>query len=281
MAVASLPRCFGVLGDPIAHSRSPAMQQAAFSALELPHRYLPFHVGAADLGAALAGARALGFGGLNLTVPHKVAACDLLDALDPSAAGPGAVNTVCFTPRGAVGHNTDGVGFVRALAERAPGVAAAPGRVLLLGSGGAARAVAHALLAAGCEGLWWASRSPERLPTWPGVRPVAYGELDRVSDLDLLVNGTTVGMAGGPARFPAPIPLDRVRSGGAVADLVYPAPPGGLLAHARTRGLTAMDGLPMLLWQGVAALELWLSSPALPEAAVTAMAGALGLDRPT
>ncbi len=270
-------RCFGVLGDPVAHSRSPAMHQAAFAALGLPHRYLAFHVARADLGAALAGARALGFGGLNLTVPHKVAACDLLDALDPSAAGPGAVNTVCFAEGRAVGHNTDGVGFVRALAARAPEVAADLGEVLVLGSGGAARAVAHALLARGGVTLWWASRDPSRLPAWPGVRPVGYGEIDNVGDLDLIVNGTTVGMIGGPARFPGSVPLDRVRAGGVVADMVYPEPAGGLLARARARGLATMDGRPMLLWQGVVALERWLSVAALPADAVGAMARALDL----
>ncbi|MCA9711823.1 MAG: shikimate dehydrogenase (NADP+), partial [Myxococcales bacterium] len=137
-----LPRVFGVLGDPVAHSRSPAMHGAAFAALGLPHCYFAFHVRPPQLAAALAGARALGLGGLNLTVPHKQAACALVDALDPAAARIGAVNTVCMEGSRLVGLDTDGEGFLAGLAELPGGE---PSSAVVLGSGGAARAVVDAL----------------------------------------------------------------------------------------------------------------------------------------
>ena len=122
MSEAPLPRCFGVFGQPIAHSRSPVMHGAAFEALGLPHRYLPFAVAPAGLPEAVRGAAALGFGGGNLTVPHKQAALALCDELSPAAARIGAVNTLRFVPDGEQssgvaihGHNTDARGFLDAI----------------------------------------------------------------------------------------------------------------------------------------------------------------------
>jgi shikimate dehydrogenase len=138
-----LPRCFGVLGDPVAHSRSPAMHSAAFASLGLPHRYLGFHVAPDRLLAAIAGARALGFGGLNLTVPHKQAALAAVDRLGDAARRIGAVNTVSFVDGAVVGDNTDAPGFVAAARE----LDAAPvDEAVVLGAGGAALAVVDAIV---------------------------------------------------------------------------------------------------------------------------------------
>lgn len=248
----TLPRCFGVLGHPIGHSKSPAMHSAAFEALGLPHRYLAFDVTPRTLPAAIEGAAALGFGGLNLTVPLKTPALPLMDALAPEAEAIGAVNTVCFTEGGVVGRNTDGEGFLEALRGLVDDL---PGCAVVLGGGGASRAVVHALRAAGTR-VRWVSRRPETLPAWD-VDRVGYDVLGGLlGDADLLVNGTTVGMKEGPAAFPVPVALDRMPSHAAVADLVYPAT--ALVEQARARGLKTMDGLPMLWGQGVLALQHWL-----------------------
>ena len=248
----TLPRCFGVLGHPIGHSKSPAMHAAAFEALGLPHRYLAFDVTPQTLPAAIEGAAALGFGGLNLTVPLKTHALRSMDALAPEAEAIGAVNTVCFGEDGVLGRNTDGAGFLEALRGLVDDV---PARAVVLGGGGASRAVVHALRDAGAE-VCWVSRRPEMLPAWE-VERVGYDRLaNALSDAGLLVNGTTVGMKNGPAAFPVPIALGRMPSHAAVADLVYPAT--ALVEQARARGLKTMDGLPMLWGQGVLALQHWL-----------------------
>ena len=262
---------FGVRGDPVAHSRSPAMHGAAFAALGLAHRYFAFHVAPMDLPAALAGARALGLGGLNLTVPHKQAAVALMDELAPAAARIGAVNTVCIAGGRLVGHNTDGAGFLAGLREL-PG--AGPTQAVVLGGGGAARAVVDALVHEARAEVAWVSRNPAALPPGPW-QPLGWDALpERLPAADLLVDATTVGMKGGPSAFPVPVPVERLPAGARVVDLVYPAASDGLVAAAAARGLAVQDGLPMLLWQGVRALEEWLAMSLAPEV-VQAMRSAI------
>lgn len=263
---------FGVLGDPIGHSRSPAMHEAAFAVLGLPHRYFAFHVRPAELPAALEGARALGLGGLNLTVPHKQAACALVDVLSPEAARIGAVNTIVRQGRRLEGHNTDGAGFWAGL-QQLPGSPVS--RAVVLGSGGASRAVVDAVRHLGRAEVTWVSRRPQRVPAGPW-RAAGWDELARVLvDAELLVNATTVGMKEGPRAFPVPLPLHRLAAGARVVDLVYPRPVGGLLDQAEAAGLAVQDGLPMLLWQGVRALEQWLAM-SVPGSVVEAMRSAIG-----
>lgn len=266
------PRAFGVLGDPVAHSRSPAMHGAAFAALGLPHRYFAFHVRPDDLPAALAGARALGLGGLNLTVPHKRAALPLMDVLSPAAARIGAVNTVCLEHGRLRGDDTDGVGFLAGLHELGGGD---PRRAVVLGSGGAARAVVDALVHEARAEVVWVGRQPTALPSGPW-EVAGYDDLPpRLPAAELLVNATTVGMKGGPTAFPVPIPVERLPAGARVVDLVYPAPSQGLVADAAAHGLPTQDGRAMLLWQGVRALEQWLAM-SLPPEVVAAMRAAVG-----
>ncbi len=269
-------RVFGVLGDPIGHSRSPAMHSAAFEALGLPHRYFAFHVRPEGLETALAGARVLGLGGLNLTVPHKRAACALMDGLDPAAQRMGAVNTVCVEGTRLIGLNTDGLGFLAGLQELPGGD---PKVAVVLGSGGAARAVVDALhYEVGAE-VRWVSRRPEALPAGPW-RPCRWDTVgESLSNARLLVNATTVGMQGGPSAFPGPLPLERLASRARVVDLVYPRSPGGLLDRAEQAGHHGQDGLPMLLWQGVRALEEWLAMSMPPEV-VDVMRAAIGASEP-
>ncbi len=265
------------------------MHAAAFASLGLGHRYLAFHVDEAGLAAAIGGARALGFGGLNLTVPHKVRAAGLCDELSPRARRIGAVNTIAFLINGSriFGDNTDAPGFAAAAAELGE---ATVDHAVVLGGGGAALAVIDALmhdLRAGT--VRWVSRDPAALqaavaarPSWARVQPLDYTALARAPlACDLLVNCTTVGMRGGPAEFssrpsgPEFSPtLDGLRAGARVIDVVYPRPAGGLLDRAEAAGCVVQDGLAMLLWQGVRALELWLGQP-LPPATIAAMRAAL------
>ena len=253
----SLPRCFGLFGHPARHSASPDMHNAAFAHLGLGHHYAAFDIRPDELPAALAAASRMGYGGLNLTVPHKRAALELLDHVDEAAIRVGAVNTVVFRERESWGHNTDGEGFVAGVRELRP---ALPKRAVVLGGGGAARAVVHALLATPeVSAVDWVSRDPSKLPPWEGATPRSWVELGSLlEDCSLLVNATTVGMDGGAAAFPAPVEPARLAADAIVSDLVYRAVATPLVAEARAQGLDAQDGAPMLLWQGVRALELWL-----------------------
>jgi shikimate dehydrogenase len=255
-----MPSCFGVIGDPIAHSRSPAMHAAAFRALGLPHVYVPFQVPTAALERAIDGARALGLAGLNVTVPHKRAAMECVDEVTPEARRVGAINVICFADGWAVGHNTDGRGFLGALAELGAGRLR---RATVLGSGGAARSVVDALVHAHPElELAWVARDPGTLPAvGERVHAHAWPELSTLPVPDLLVHATTVGMAGGPEAHPGPLHLERLAPGTFVVDVVYPRPEGGLLDRADALGMRTQDGLEMLVQQGALALELWLGAP--------------------
>jgi shikimate dehydrogenase len=295
MGDATQRKIFGVLGDPVRHSKSPRMHNAAFAALGLPHRYAAFHVRERELEDALAGARALGLGGLNLTVPHKQRALAHVDELSACARRSGAVNTVIVRPSAGegpsilLGDNTDGVGFAAALREQE--VAGPPREAVVLGGGGAARAIVDALVhELRVPRIRWITRRVEALTEElrvdrrgsfhrPGVRVVvaSYEALARGRGLgatELLVNCTSVGMIGGPPRFPVELDPATLAAGARVVDIVYPRPAGGLLDRAEAAGCHIQDGLPMLLWQGVFALERWLGHPLEP-AVIAAMRGAL------
>lgn len=242
-----------LLGHPVAHSKSPAMQNAAFAAAGIDACYLALDVAPAGLAAALAGLRATNALGCNLTIPHKEAALAVMDELDASARDAGAVNTVVFRDGRAIGHNTDGAGAVDALRER--GVKLPGSRVLILGAGGAARGVAHALRPAGAD-VTLTNRTPARaaelgFPTIPWERTP-----DVMRNVDLLVNATSLGLRG--ERVPAP--LERMLPGAAVLDCVYGET--ALIREARERNLFAIPGEVMLLHQGARAFALWTGKSA-------------------
>src|SRR5438105_5908482 len=210
MAKGEPARLFGVLGDPVEHSLSPAMHNAAFAAAGLPYLYLRYRVAPATLATALAEAKALDMGGLNLTVPLKEAALPLVDRLTEAAERAGAVNTIVFRRDGRlVGDNTDGEGFVRAVGGRARLRAA---RAVVIGAGGSARAVATALARAGCAALTIANRTAARAERLADVVrrvraletrlvPLAALAADAVlGDADLVVNATPLGLAGARLR---------------------------------------------------------------------------------
>ena len=255
-------RLFGVLGDPVDHSLSPAMHNAGFVACRLPHLYLRWRVSPTELRQALREARGLGVGGLNLTVPLKETVLPLLDELTAEAKRIGAVNTIMWRRGRLVGDNTDARGFARALRGRMRLRAA---KAVLIGAGGSARAVAASLVAGGCREIVVANRTPARaeaLAAWLrdlGARDVYVAPLEalrRGAALEgaaLVVNTTPLGLAGRSLA----VRIEATPRRCLVVDLVYgPKPSPFLRAAARARR-AILDGAPMLLHQGALAFEAW------------------------
>jgi shikimate dehydrogenase len=251
-AITAATRVVAVIGDPVAHSRSPAMHNAAFAATGLDWVYVAFPVARGDGGAAVRAVTTLGLAGLNVTMPHKADAAAACDDLAPDAADLGAVNTIVNAGGALVGYSTDGDGFLRALGDE--GVAVAGKSCLVLGAGGAARAITHALGRAGAR-VTVAARRPEASRDASALAPdaVAIGlEAIAVEGFDVIVNATPLGMHGEPPPFdPA-----RMHAGQFVFDTVYPADTP-LLVEARARGLRSAGGFGMLVHQGALAFSLW------------------------
>ena len=254
-ALTGAARLAGVIGWPVHHSRSPRLHGHWLARRGIDGAYVPMAVEPAALATAVRGLQAAGFAGLNVTLPHKQAVMALCDRLDPSAARAGAVNTLVFGPAGIVGSNTDGAGFLANLV--AHGVAPS-GPALLLGAGGAARAIAAALLEAGVA-VSITNRSPERAEALavalPGVRVLPWASRTAaLADHALLVNTTQLGMDG---QHPLDLPLDAASPGLVVADIVYAPLVTPLLADAAARGLPVVGGIGMLLHQAVPGFAAW------------------------
>lgn len=263
-----MTRVAGVIGWPAAHSLSPAIHNAAFAAAELDWVYGTFEVAPGRATAALDALRTLGLGGLSVTTPHKEDVVGALDELTPAARALGAVNTVVVDGDRLVGHNTDGDGFVAALAAAAIEVAGAT--VALLGAGAAARGLIHALGRAGASTIVVVNRSADRAARATELAVAArVGTTDDVSTAALVVNATSVGM--GTAEVPLDVSL--LRPDQVVADVVYHPLDTALLVAARQAGCRTVDGLAMLVHQAVLQQELWTGQrpdPALLRAAAEA-----------
>ncbi len=250
----------GVIGWPIAHSRSPRLHGFWLRQHDIDGAYLPLAIAPEKLESAVLGLRDAGFRGLNVTIPHKETVMALCDRVDETAQRIGAVNTLVFEGETILGSNSDAFGFIENLKAGAVGhdLTAAPG--LLLGAGGAARAVAVALLDAGLPELLICNRSPERaeaLAATLGTRVKGLpwsARAEALSDLGLLVNSTSLGMSGHP---PLDLPLDRLPASALVTDLVYTPLETPLLAAAKTRGCRVVDGLGMLLHQARPGFRAW------------------------
>ena len=254
-----------VIGDPVAHSRSPRMHNAAYAALGLDWCYVALPVAPGSVAVALRGLAALGMAGANVTVPHKTEAAAACDVVSPEAEAAAAVNTVVVEPGGRLhGHLTDGLGMVEALDRGAPGWRGLPATVL--GAGGSARAVATALLAAGCPRIEVRTRRPEAARALvEALRPLAgAAELDVHLDVPprsiargLLVHATPVG--GITDLDSLPVPADALAEVEVVADLAYRADgaPTPLITAARARGIAAVDGIELLVAQGALAFALF------------------------
>ncbi|HHV54294.1 MAG TPA: shikimate dehydrogenase [Firmicutes bacterium] len=283
-------RVLGVIGDPIEHTLSPVMQNAALQSCGLDWVYLPFRVEPAALGAAMAGLRALGLVGINVTIPHKERVAEFLDELDPLAGWLGAVNTVGWAGERLRGWNTDGPGFLSSLREEI-GQVPRGWRVVILGAGGAARAIAGQLLLSGASAITvvnrtlsraealveWLARGP-RAPLLP-VAPVGAGmdqpvqgtnsphlaalsldDVPRVAGAveaaDLLVQASSYGMHPREESEP-PVPAAALRPGLIVYDIVYRPEKTALLAAARERGARVIGGTSLLLHQGAESFRIW------------------------
>jgi shikimate dehydrogenase len=255
MKLSAHTKVAAVLGWPVEHSLSPEMHNAAFAAMGMDAAYLAFAVHPGDLALAVAGIQGFGLMGVNVTVPHKEAIMPLLDEVHHEAAFIGAVNTVVNHGGRLVGHNTDGRGFMRSLEEA--GVDVAGKRVLVVGTGGAARAVSHYLCEeSGAVCLW--GRNAETSSRLAADLSINFKNIhllermDNLADMDVVVNATPLGLKDGDS---LPFDVTSVRPGATVVDLIYRETP--LLKAAAMRGCKTVHGLGMLLWQGVLAFELW------------------------
>jgi shikimate dehydrogenase len=256
---------YGIFGDPIGHSLSPLMHNTAFAHHGLDAVYLPFAVPPAHLEMAVKAIAALQIGGVNVTIPHKQAVMAWLDELSPEARLIGAVNTIHLRDGRLHGYNTDGIGFLRALEEAGTEVA---GRTLmLLGAGGAARAIAVQLCLSGIQHLYLANRTPTRAEDLANflkqniphadISVVTMGEsalADHLPDTDIVVNATSIGMH---PHDPMLLPSSALSPRHLVCDIVYRPLHTPLLRAAQRQGARTVDGLGMLLHQGAKAFEIW------------------------
>lgn len=261
--VTGTTRVAAVIGSPVAHSLSPALHNAAFTAAGVDWIYTAFEVAPGCAAAAVDAMRTLGLGGLSVTMPHKEDIAAALDELDPAAQALRSVNTVVRLADGRLrGCSTDGAGFVASLVEA--GVDPSGRSIAVVGAGAAARAVIDALARAGAQGISVINRSADRAA---GAAALAgsrgsVGSLRSLSDADIVVNATSVGM--GTDEVPFDVTLLRPHQ--VVADLVYHPLRTGLLAAAERAGARTVDGLGMLVHQAALQQELWLG--ARPDPAV-------------
>ena len=274
----------GLIGDPVAHTISPAMHNAAFVSLGLDYVYVPFPVKPNDLSKAIDGIRAFNICGLNVTIPHKVAVIPLLDSLDSLAEQIGAVNTIVNDNGKLKGYNTDALGFLQVLLKN--GIEPKGKQVVLLGAGGAARAISFALADHGAEltilnrkqELDWAVALAAQVSKTYGEEINAM-ELDSINlqkvlaGADILVNATSVGMS--PHIEETPVTAGLLKPCLVVYDIVYNPAETRLLREARQAGAQKIGGLDMLVGQGAAAFELWTGQKApidiMKQAAIKAL----------
>lgn len=251
----------GVIGSPIAHSKSPQLHTHWLKTYGLAGHYVPLHVETEDLASVLKTLPKMGFVGVNITVPHKEKVMGLVDKITDRATLIGAANTLIFREDGTIhADNTDGYGFVQNLRQNAPDWNPGSGPAVVLGAGGAARAVVASLLDAGVPEIRLTNRTrvrAESLKNDFSKRVQVYDWVQAgnlMDDAALVVNTTSLGMLG---KQPLRVPLDGLRAGTLVTDLVYAPLKTGLLLEAEKKGCTTVDGLGMLLHQAVPAFERW------------------------
>ncbi len=264
-------RICGVIGDPIEHTMSPVMHNAAFKKLGLDYIYIPFRVKNEELAEAVDGIRALNIRGFNVTIPHKVTIMPMLDGLDPLAEKVGAVNTVVNNDGNLRGYNTDAAGFLQALLER--GVEPGGKNIVVLGAGGASRAVSYILAERDAHltilnrqlELDWAEALAERIAEdfEKEVRVLELGFENltiAMERADMLINATSVGMS--PDSQETPVPAQLLKPELVVFDIVYNPIRTRLLKEAEAAGARTIGGVDMLAWQGALAFEKWTEQSA-------------------
>ncbi|WP_154669787.1 shikimate dehydrogenase [Bacillus niameyensis] len=255
-------KLYGVIGDPIAQSMSPVMQGQEFQQLGIHAHYQPFHIKPKDLEDAVKGMKAIGVEGFNITSPHKTAIIPLIDKIDPLAEAIGAVNTVVREDDQFIGYNTDGEGFIKALQadwkEHFDNE-----RVLIIGAGGAAKAIFYTLLSKGIVNIDICNRSVERAeklildcPYQGNSTSLSLSSAEaELGNYDLIIQTTSIGMY--PDLSSSPISLDALRSDTFVSDIIYNPFETAILTGAKQKGAQIQNGLGMFVYQGALAFERW------------------------
>jgi shikimate dehydrogenase len=260
-----------LIGDPVEHTMSPAMHNAAFKKLGLDYIYIPFRVSSAELKEAVAGLRALNVRGFNVTIPHKVSVIPLLDEVDAAAGRIGAVNTVVNDGGRLKGSNTDGEGFLRALLDKS--VKPEGKNIIILGAGGASRAISYVLAEKGARltilnrklELDWAENIARLIKKELGADVIVLELIPSrleaaLADADILVNATSVGMS--PDNDKTPVPSGFLHRRLVVFDIVYNPIETRLVKEAKAAGAKVISGVDMLAWQGALAFEKWTGQTA-------------------
>jgi len=254
-------KLYAVLGDPIGHSMSPVMLNDLFSFYQIDAHYLPFHVKAEDLEAAVKGLKAIGAGGFNVTIPHKSHIIPFLDGVDELAASIGAVNTVVNEGGRLIGYNTDGPGFLKGLHAYIPSVAGQ--RILIIGAGGAARAIYFTLANAkplvidiANRTIETAAKLIEDCPYNSSSRALSLNEAGKnIGEYDLIIQTTMIGMS--PKMTEQPLNLDNLRKQSLVCDIIYNPLKTQFLYAASAKGARIQNGIDMFVYQGALAFEKW------------------------
>lgn len=275
-------KTYYIIGDPISHSLSPGMQNAAFSALNLNCTYLSFRVPVQELKESMDSLRAINVSGFNVTIPHKVNVIKYLDELDATAEKAGAVNTVNNIEGTFRGYNTDIAGFIEPLRRRKFDFNAVGTTILILGAGGAARAIVAALSEEKAAGrVVIANRDQSRakelamIGSKLGLRceTIALEDAEKVSpDAGLIVNATSIGLS----NEPSPVGSDHIKKGSVVYDIVYRPVVTDLLEQAKFAEAHVVYGYEMLIEQGAKAFEIWTGLPAPRDAMKKNLLGIFG-----
>lgn len=252
----------GLIGHPVAHSKSPVMHNAIFNQMKLPFVYHAFDVKSDELGQAVSGMMALGFKGFNVTIPHKVAVMDYLDEIDEEALVIGAVNTVVSRNGKWVGYNTDGKGFVLSLKT----ILSKPlqdSNVLIIGAGGAARAIYTSIVKSGVRRIDLANRSIDKAEQLIALNHSHQfsdafsidSAADKICEYDIVINATSIGMS--PDVEAIPISLHHLKRGTVVSDIIYNPFQTKWLTIAKEKGAIVQNGIGMFVEQGALAFEQW------------------------
>lgn len=264
----------GVIGAPIAHSKSPLLHGYWLKSLNLSGHYIPLEVAPQNLEQVLRTMQKMGFVGANVTIPHKEAIVQIADQVTDRASVIGAANTLTFRPDGKIlADNTDGYGFIENLRQNAPHWIPSSGPAAVLGAGGAARAVIASLLDIGVPQIMLTNRTRVRAEILAedfGQRVVVHDWVRAggiIGDASVVVNTTSLGMVGKPD---LKVPLDGLKPGMVVTDLVYVPLQTPLLQAAQRAGCTTVDGLGMLLYQAVPGFERWFGQRPIVDASVRA-----------
>ena len=257
-----MKRLYGVIGDPISHSMSPMMHNDAFENLKIDGYYHPFHITHQDLPIAISGMKAIGISGFNVTIPHKISILPMLDQIDPLARAIGAVNTVVRENDKYVGYNSDGLGFLHSLQERWKKDIKNE-KTLIIGAGGAAKAIYYTLAAEGVKKIDICNRTTARAFSLVDHCPFKCDTIvldlaeaaKKLSEYTLLIQTTSIGMS--PNVQDIPIVLENLQSKAHAVDIIYNPLETAFLKKAKQKGATTQNGIGMFVYQGAIAFEKW------------------------